>query len=149
MLGMAAALTAYLGQHLAKPTLGLNGPTLELLSLGLWAFATAAGIDRVRATVAALGAQSVEIEERERAGSLNSTLMTGGGKGAIDILSGRTFTPAEAQSAIDLSQKRAASASAQHAKWKRRGELSYNLRDMLLVLGVGVFLVAKLLEAAS
>ena len=43
LLGVSAALTTYLGQHLAKPSIGVNGPTLELLTLGLWAFATAAG----------------------------------------------------------------------------------------------------------
>ena len=148
-MGVSAALTTYLGQHLAKPSIGVNGPTLELLTLGLWAFATAAGVDRVRATVAGLSAQSVHIEESERAGTLKTMLLTGGGKGAIDALSGRTFTPSEAQSAIQRSEARAASAQKQYDKWKRRSEFAYNLRDVLLILGVGSFLVAKLVAAAS
>lgn len=147
ILGISTALTAYQGQHLAPVSPGLNPGTIALGSLAALSLSVVAGIERLRAGVAFLAAQSISLEAHARAGQIKTLLKTGAGAEIIDSVSGDTFAVKDAAKEIAKSEGRMASAEKQVARWRRRAELAYNWRDGLLVGGVVLFVTSKLLSA--
>jgi hypothetical protein len=147
ILGTSSALTAYFGQHLPSVSLGLNAASLELISLTLLGLSVVAGVERLRASVAGLGAQGFLLEANGIAGSMRALVTAKPGTGLIDAVSGRTFTPDETSRTIAINEKRAASAQKQWLRWKRRGELAYKARDYLLILGIVAYVAAKIWAA--
>lgn len=147
VLGTAAALTAYLGQRLGTAPMGANPPTLELASLLLFSGAVVLGLERLRAGVALLGAQHLSLEQQERAGSLKTALLKGGGQPLIEQVSGRTYTVAEASSVISHCEEMHSLAQLQVERWRRRTERAYGMRDWSLALGVVAYAAAKVLAA--
>jgi hypothetical protein len=147
MLGMSSALTAYIGQHLPTTTLGLNAGSLEYASLAAFSLSVVAGIERVRAGVAGLSAQQVQLEASGMAGAMRTMLVKKPTSGAIDEVSGRTYTPAEVVAKIAHEDKRTQAADRQWERWKKRGERAYRWRDYLLFLGVLTYAAGKIWSA--
>jgi len=147
VLGISAALTAYLGQNLTVRSLGFDPATAELVSLMCLALSVLAGLDRLRSAVANLAAQTALLEEQERTGALETVLKKGGGRTVIDEVSGATCSVELAQARVNKGEAAIASLTGQVFKWRRRSERAYNWRDWLLAVGVILFAVAKVWAA--
>lgn len=149
LLGVAAALTAYIGQHPPAGPFGVNAAALEVSSVVLFALSSVAGVDRLRATVVGLAAQQVMLDASGSSGQLRTLLTTGRGTTMIDTRTGRTYSAAQAVAKIEHEDKRHAAAQKEWERWKRRGERAYKARDWLLIAGVLAYAAAKAWIAAS
>jgi hypothetical protein len=147
VLGIASALTAYLGQHLSFSKLGANPATAELLSLVLLGGSVVAGLDRLRSSVSALNSDGHALQAQERVEAMKDLLAKGKGT-TTDRETGRTFTLADAEAEVQRAEQLRDFFRKQNQKWTRRCERAYNWRDRLLVVGVVVYVAAKVWAAA-
>ena len=144
MLGISTALTAYFGQNLITTKIGVNPSTLELASLFLFAASVLAGLERIKAMVTALGAESGYLAAFERAGNIRTAVEKGGGANLLDSVSGETFSIAAALKEIAIQDQHCATLERQKDKWKEYAECVYKCRDRCLMCGVVLFTGAKL-----
>jgi hypothetical protein len=148
VLSISAALTAYLGQHIAITRLAFDPLTLELASLLLFATSVLLGLERIKAMVTALGAESGYLAAFEQGGQLRTLLQTpASSTHLIDEVSGEAFPITDAGKKLEAHDHRAAALKAEQEKWKRRSKLAYVWRDRCLMLGITLYAVAKLWTA--
>ncbi|MCC6243965.1 MAG: hypothetical protein IT353_14070 [Gemmatimonadaceae bacterium] len=144
-LGIASALTAYLGQHIVPARLGLNASTLELASLLTLAASTVAGLKRLKAATSFSLAESVALDAQEKAGGVATQLLKSPGQQLIDEESGTIYSHEQAHQLARTMQARSDSAEKQVARWRKAAESTYRWRDRFLIGGVALYGAAKLL----
>ena len=143
ILGISAALTAYVGQHLALAPLGVNPSTAQLLSLLLFAASVLAGLQRLRAVVTALSIEKTRLLAYQRAGQLKTLLLNPKSSVLVDSSSGQTYTLEQARAEAERSEKEYADVQKKSDQWSGRADRAYNLRDWFLTAGVVVYAASK------
>jgi len=144
-LGISAALTAYIGQHIVPTRIGLNSSTFELASLLMLACSAVAGLKRLRATTAFSLAESASLDAHEKAGATKTLLLKSPGKQAIDVDSGTIYSYEQGQQFAESLGARRESTDKQVSRWKKAAESTYRWRDRFLVCGVVLYGAAKVL----
>jgi hypothetical protein len=145
MLGVAAALVAYIGQHLTPVRVGLNPASFELLSCLTLTASAVMGILRLRATTSFSLAETVAHDAQEKAGSLKTILLTPRPGPLVDTDSGTVYSREQARELAGVQAAKHASAQREITRWKERSERYYLWRDHTLIAGIICFGWSKLL----
>ncbi|HCT59137.1 MAG TPA: hypothetical protein DGD08_18200 [Gemmatimonas aurantiaca] len=147
LLGTSSALTAYIGQRLPVEPLGFNAGTLELSSVVVFAFASLAAIERLRASVTGLGVTHQMLESASMAGDLRAMVLKGEKEHIIEYKSGRAYTLGQASRKANQEDERRRLSVKEWERWEKRGLRAYNWRDRLLLLGILLYSASKVLAA--
>lgn len=139
LIGIAAALTAYLGQHLEPTQFGLNPATLMLGAVTCFCGAVLAGIARLKNHLAVLNANRQQLYHHEAAGHHTGVAMSA--TGGFNSETGAILRPEESAVIAPLHQAKAASWRATTEKLANSSDGSAKLRDGLLYIGFALLLV--------
>lgn len=144
MVGLAGALTAYVGQNLEVGRFALDANTFQLLSAISFLGTVVTGLQRIEGNVTHASFMHQRLYHEEAAGATMKALMAGT---TLNEATGDILTPGQA------AQKRK---NHQHAVSLLRGALDlasedstrlYNARNRLLWIGFILLMVGKVLPA--
>jgi hypothetical protein len=148
LCGVAGALFAYIGQHYAPHKLGLNAPTVELLSLGLLGASFVAGVLRIERIVLTQRINHVMLDAAEKAGHFTKALATCNPNAPFyDAQCGDVYTAASLEKMRKEEIARRDEAQKNIQVIKQKGLQLYKWRNWLLYAGFATMLLAKLLSA--
>jgi hypothetical protein len=115
-----------------------------LTSLLLFAGSVIAGLQRLRAVVTALGVEKDRLSASQRAGQLKTLLLNPSSTILVDNSTGQTFTRDQAKAEVTRSEQQFAEAQKRSNRWSNRADVSYNLRDWCLGVGVVLYAASKI-----
>jgi hypothetical protein len=147
MLGVCAALTAYIGQHLQTVALGLNPGSLEIVAAVLCASASLLGVLRVQATLANSLSEWVALDAHEKAGGMKSVLLSNLGMPVIDKISGDAFPYHVALQRVEQNEHKASEVRTSGKKWTARALWTFKWRDRALLGGIACYGASKVLPS--
>ncbi len=145
--GLSTALTAFVagGLPTTKPTTGAT--ILEVASAIVLCVAVGLSIERIRANVTSLAVGHRSLYYNEARGRLVALLAEGGGPQMINESTGEIFPTADAPKKIDAYTRTIEELEPQSARWTKRGERAYTLRDLALLVGLGLYVGARVWKA--
>jgi hypothetical protein len=149
MAGLSSALTAFDAQSLEKVRPGLNAAGLQAVSAVLLCGAVAVSLDRLRYNVAGLSANHQKLYHSQRRGSLVAGLMKSGPGVLVNTETGEAFSAADAHKAVAYHDNALAQIEPQAARFKKRSEAGYKIRDWLLISGLAVYVASQIWKAFS
>lgn len=120
---------------------------LEIASAVVLCVAVGLSIDRIRANVTALAVGHRYLYHNEGRGRLMALLAKGGGPQMINESTGEIFSTAEAPEKIETHTRTIAELKPQKARWKKRAERAYTLRDVALIAGLALYVAARVWRA--
>ena len=147
VLGIAGALTAYLGERLNLSPLGWNSSTIQLASVVSLGASMYAGFRRIEWGVVAVGANHRQLHHGEAAGALVDIAQQS--DALLNIATGDILPRGEA---LLRAQQHKLDANAMKQPIDRavvRAERAYRWRNLLLFLGILLLVAAKVFEAYS
>lgn len=144
ILGVTGALCAYISQVYKPAKLGVNPASLELLALTLLVAAAVAGFRRVESTIQVTSLNHHYLRANEERGVLISK--SNGGP-LINESTGDILSPDMAARHVETMTQSIRLLHQQLEKARSAAERSYNVRNMLLIVGFSTLVAAKVWSA--
>ena len=145
IVGVSIALVGYLGAALRPIGLGWNPATIELAAIASMLLSAVAGLKRIEANVSLLGASQKRLYEQEAAGALKSAALQGGP--ALNKGTGEFLSPGDLLAKAQYHEVGAEVVAKHVGRLERWSGRWYRARDLFLVLGLALLVLARLLAA--
>ena len=145
VLGMTAALFAYLGENYAPEQLGLSQNTVELISLLLLLISLVAGFKRLKFDLALQQGNFYELDLDERRNVMNQALSVSGS--VLNLNTGDAVNKEAVAARAKQIQERLPSLLKATEKYARKGSMAYSVRNWSLLSGFVLLAVSKFLGA--
>ncbi|MCC7131795.1 MAG: hypothetical protein IT352_04075 [Gemmatimonadales bacterium] len=146
LVGLAAALAAYLGRDLNVGKLGWNPETIATAALVAFVLSVGAGLIRLELRVTILGVASRRLEHQESAGKHMEA--SAPGNLMINQAAGTLHTPDDLREAARKHHHRAEGLMAEEKKLADRALAAYRWRDRLLVSGLGLLALSRVVAGS-
>ena len=144
ILGVTGALCAYISQVYRPAKLGVNPASLELLALTLLVASAVAGFRRVESTIQVTSLNHRYLRANEERGVLISK--SNGGP-LINESTGNILSPDMVAQHVETMTQSIPLLHQQLEKARSAAERSYNVRNMLLIVGFSALVAAKVWSA--
>lgn len=142
--GVAAALTAYLGQSVQVAAFGFNSATFEIAAVILFLASTILGLKRIEAGVTIQRLAAGRLYHQEAAGAKMDASRN---PNALNVSSGEIHTADDLLKESTEHTREAATRGDAEKTWIGRAKSRYDWRNRTLIAGLLVLTAGRLLEA--